>query len=248
MNNLKLIFRNMPVSEEYILNTLRQNNQVDKLIETLIIDEELKDIQVAKEKADELLGKFREENNITGEKEYREFLDENYLNESLLVKALTKTSKIMIYREERWGPTVETLYLKHKEEYDLATFHILKTKNADVMQEIYFRLKDGETDWSGLSMLFSNGKDKTMSLQKDKSIKIINKRLWSELKKNGKNKITKPFNIGNEVIVAQLLELKTSSLDDNIRSDLLRKEFDSWLKQTCNKAKKEIYFQTKGAS
>ena len=55
MNNLKLMFKNIPVSEEYILNTLRQNNQVDKLIETLIIDEELKDIEVAKEKVDELL-------------------------------------------------------------------------------------------------------------------------------------------------------------------------------------------------
>ena len=115
------------------------------------------------------------------------------------------------------------------------------------MQEIYFRLKDGETDWSGLSMLFSNGKDKTMSLQKNKSINIINKQLWSEMKKVGKDKITKPFRIGNEVTVAQLLELKTSSLDDNIRSDLLRKEFDSWLKRTCNRAK-EIYFQTQGAS
>lgn len=248
MNNLKLIFKNMPVSEEYILNTLRENNQIDKLIETLIIDEELKDIEVNNEKADQLLGKFREENNITEEKEYREFLDENYLNESLLVKALTKPSKIMSYREERWGPTVETLYLKHKEEYDLATFHILKAKNADVMQEIYFRLKDGETDWSGLSMLFSNGKDKMMSLQRNKSINIINKQLWDELKKVDKNRITKPFRIGNEVVIAELLELKTSSLDDNIRSDLLRKEFDSWLKQTCNRAKKEIYFQTQGAS
>ena len=45
-------------------------------------------------------------------------------------------------------------YLKHKEQFDLVTYWRLESSNQDLMQEIYFRLKDKEESWDSLARQF----------------------------------------------------------------------------------------------
>ena len=76
-------------------------------------------------------------------------ITKRHIDESLLIKILSRPLQVVQYREERWGPFAQSLYLQHKERFDMVTYQRLESSNADVMQEIYFRLKDGEESWDG---------------------------------------------------------------------------------------------------
>ena len=48
------------------------------------------------------------------------------------------------------------MYLSKKENYDLIKYNRLQSDNPDVMQEVYFRLKDGEETWENMIKQFKS--------------------------------------------------------------------------------------------
>ena len=87
-----------------------------------------------------------------------EFLTNNFLDEALFRQILSRPSKILEFRDERWGTRINSIYLKHKNRYDLVTYKCLQHNNYDVMQEAFFRLKDHEESWE---RMFNQFEEKT---------------------------------------------------------------------------------------
>ena len=150
----EFLINDQKVSSTKILEIIRKNGQILSIIRDLIIDSELSIIELKPELEEELIKKFREDNKLTSEDEYHEYLNSRHLDEALLKQMVTRPNRIVQYREERWGPRAKSLYLQHKDNYDLVTYFRLQCNNSDVMQEVYFRIKDKEESWESLNMQF----------------------------------------------------------------------------------------------
>ena len=84
---------------------------------------------------------FKKANNIQSEDDLKRFTITNYVNIEICSDLAERNVKIEKFREEKWGPQVNSLYLQNKDEFDYVVYHELKSAKTNTLQEIYFRIK-----------------------------------------------------------------------------------------------------------
>lgn len=218
-----------------LINLLRRCGQLPNLMREWILDEALTDIALEEGEEDQLITELREGNGLTSDEAYAAFLQQRQLNESLLRQSLSRPHKVVRYREERWGPRANSLYLQHKDRYDRISYRRLQSSDADVMQEVYFRLKDREESWESLARQFQPGNPDANALEGPVAVANVEAELLAELHRAGPNRLLKPLQLGDQVIVAQLEQVLPAEFNDELRTQLLRDAFDDWLAEECSR-------------
>lgn len=219
----------VPISE--VLEVLCLTKQIPALIRELALNHALADVHLPQEREDELLSKFRRAQQLDSEESFLDFLQKNHLNETWLRRSLSRPERVVRFREERWGPRANSLYLKHKDRYDLITYRRLQSNNADVMQEVYFRLKDREETWESLARQFPGAKPAANAQVGPIPVNKVEPVLLDMLRKTGPGIIIRPLRIGNNTVVAELEQLEASRFDNELRTQILRDEFETWLEE-----------------
>ena len=159
-NNKKLAFwlDDQPVSCEEVMAVLRKDRKLPALVRELVLEQALNSVNLPATAENEMLIDFRQHQKLENDEEFLHFLQKAHLDEKLLKEMICRPQKVVQYREERWGPRANSLYLKHKDRYDKFTYRRLQTNNPDLMQEVYFRLKDNEDTWESLARQFPGAK------------------------------------------------------------------------------------------
>ena len=107
------------------------------------------------------------------------------------------------------------------------------------MQEVFFRLKDKEDSWDTLARQFprSQADARQVSIPCG-SIEIP---LLGALRQAGPGVVIKPIRLNsNTVAVAELESIEASRFDDELRTLILRQEFESWLQEECSRMLKKL--------
>jgi parvulin-like peptidyl-prolyl isomerase len=179
---------------------------------------------------------------LENEESYVAFLQQRQLNEDLLLQTLTRPHKVVMYREERWGPRANSLYLQSKERYDSIRYRRLEATDADVMQEVYFRLKSGEESWEALARQFNPGNPDATGLVGPVAVNQVEPELLEKLREAGEGKLLLPLQLGTNTVVAQLEEILPSEFNEELRTLLLRDAFDQWLAEECSRTINKLTF------
>ena len=231
-----------PITAEACLNALRRNGQIKFLIRELLIEEALETITLNKERATELVEEFKRRKGLSDRNKYEEFLKQNLISEELHIEHILRPSMLAELREERWGPRANSLYLKHKERYDLVKYRLLRSKDENMMQEAYFRLKEGEQSWENLYQELKTGGVEEPLTVGPVQVSKIDPVLLKLLRDTGIGRLTKPTRLKDQIIIGELIENKSSVLDDSIREKLLSDECRNWLDQECSKALEKLRY------
>ena len=231
-----------PVSCAELTNLLRRNGQLNNLLQEWILDCSLRDIEITPEDEASFLGDFREQQNLLSDEAFSSFLQQRFLSEELLLQTLARPHKVVKYREERWGPRVNSLYLQRKERYDLIRYRRLEAANADVMQEVYFRLKDGEESWESLAQQIQPSNPNATSLVGPVPVGDVEDNLLLQLREAGEGKLLRPLQLGANTVVAQLEEVIPTEFNAELRTLLLREAFEEWLAEECSRMLQKVRF------
>ena len=198
------------------------------------MDRNLGQVKLAEGREDELIREFRLQQKLESDEAFSDFLQKSHITEPLLKQTLSRPHRVVQFREERWGPRANSLYLKHKDRYDRISYRRLQTSNADVMQEIFFRLKDKEDSWEALARQFPGAPANADARQKAIPATQIEAPLLAAMRKAGPGVVIRPLRLNaNTVVVAELERIEASRFDDELRAAILREEFDSWLQEEC---------------
>ena len=115
---------NEEIESDAVMSTLRKTGYIKNIVKELILEKILSDQEVNPLEAKKILDNYKIEQNLDTEEKYISFLEEKLINEELLIEMLLRPTKIIRYREERWGQRANSLYLKYKDDYDLVTQYI----------------------------------------------------------------------------------------------------------------------------
>ena len=231
-----------PISADQLLNLLRSNGQLKSLLQEWILEDALKDTHLPEHEEQLLLADFRNQQRLDTEEAFVNFLESRMLTKQLLLRTLTRPHKVVLYREERWGPRVNSIYLQRKERYDRIRYYRLQANNADVMQEVYFRLKDREESWDSLARQLSPGDQSATGLIGPAAVSTIEPELLQQLRGAGEGKLLKPMQLGGATVVAQLEEVLPSEFNEELRTQLLRESFEEWLSEECSRMIQKVRF------
>lgn len=230
------------VDSKKLLDTLRRQGHMASLVQELVLEKELETVNLGLEEEQRLLKEFRSTKNLEDSDSYLDFLNRSQLDETLLLQSLSRPYKVVRYREQRWGHCTNTLYLKNKERYDRIVYRCLEAIDADVMQEVFFRLKDREDSWENLACQFPGAKPDANARQGPVLAADIEPKLLQALRYAGPGRVIKPLSLGTKIVVAELESLKASHLDSELRTRILREEFNSWLKKECARVLRKLRY------
>lgn len=225
-----------PVSTAEVMAVLRKESKLPELVRNLVLERTLSQVKLPEGREDELVQNFRQQKQMDSDESFSEFLRKNYLTCSLFKESLSRPERVVQFREERWGPRAESLYLKDKDRYDKITYKRLQLANADVMQEVFFRLKDKEDSWETMASQFPGAQANADARQVSIPVSKVEAPLLAALRKAGPGVVIRPVRLNtNTVVVAELESIEASHFDTELRNLILRQEFDSWLKEECSK-------------
>lgn len=237
-----LLLDEQPINASAVLSVLRRQGQITNLVRELILDQALAEVELTAEEQAELLKAFRVEQKLESEEAYLAFLQNRHLSEDLLSQMVTRPQRVVRYREERWGPRANSLYLKHKERYDLVTYRRLQCGNADVMQEVFFRLKDREESWESLTQQFSGGNPSFTALVGPIAVGGLEEPVLNAMRQMGAGKVCRPIGLGDQVVVVELEKFEPSEFNEELRTRILREEFETWLHEECSKMLSKVSY------
>ncbi len=238
MTNTKpaLWLDDQPVSAAEVMAVLCKENKLNELVSNLVLDRTLSQVKLAQGQEEELVNDFRKQHQLEGDEAFTDFLQKNHITEPLLKQNLSRPHRVVQYREERWGPRANSLYLKHKDHYDRINYRRLQSGNADVMQEVFFRLKDNEDSWETLARQFPGAQPDADARQNSIPAAQMEAPLLAALLKAGPGTVIRPLRVNaNTVVVAELESISPSRFDEELRTLILKREFDSWLEEECRR-------------
>jgi len=241
-SNTTLWLDDQPISEKSLMDVLRRTDQISSLVKELVMDQTLSEVKLDPGRETELLNEFRENRKLESEEAFKTFLSNNQLTEQLLLHNLTRPYKEGLYREERWGPRANSLYLKHKDRYDLVTFRRLESNNADVMQEVFFRLKDREDSWETMARQFPDAKPDADARVGPIPARQLNPPILEALRRSSPGTILRPICLREKVVVVALEQFEACSFDDELRTRIIKEEFDAWLQEECSRMLSKLRF------
>ena len=219
------------VTEEELLKAVRKTGMLKELIKEIHLERTLCRIKINEDTVEDLVKEFREKNELNDEQRFKNHLNRLYIDEKIFKEMITRPSKVVRYRNERWGDHVKSLYLKNKEAYDRITYKRVQSNNMNLMQEVYFRLKDKEETWESILSQFPASQGKN-GILKDVPAENIEEKLLLQMKNAGKENVTFPININGQIIISELIETKSSTFDENLKTKILNKEFNAWIEET----------------
>ena len=226
-----------------LTDVLRRNNQVLPIARELILDSELSEIVLTDNKVVSLLQKYREENDILDHSKFSAHLKANYLDEESLQRILERAEKVSVFKEEMWGPRAHSLYLQNKEKYDSISFYLLSSPSKDVIQEIYFRVKDGEETWTTMASQLSSPAQSINPKIGPVAVNSVPDIIVRTMRQHGKFTITSPIRHGNSYYIAELLEIQAAGFDSILREKILNQQLQLWLDNACADLANNITFE-----
>ena len=235
MSSPVLLLDDQPITADQLLGLLRRQGQIPSLVRELVLDQALATVELNPEDEEQQLQAFRAQRQLETEEAFVGFLQASQLDETLLLQMVTRPERVVRYREERWGPRANSLYLKHKERYDLVTYRRLQCGNADVMQEVFFRLKDREESWESLAQQFAGGDPNATCRVGPVPVGSLEEPVLSALRQNGPGRVCRPISLGDQVVVTELEAFQPSEFNEELRTRILREEFETWLQEECSK-------------
>lgn len=230
-SNTTLWLDDKPISSQSVMDVLRRTGYTSILVKELVLDQTVSEVSLEPGQEKELLKEFREQQKLESDEAFQTFLGNKHLTTELLIQMLGRPCKVIRYRNERWGPRANSLYLKHKDRYDLVTYRRLQACNSDVMQEVFFRLKDREDSWETMARQFPGTKpDARIG---PIPVSQVEQPILEALRRSSPGTVLRPICLKDQVLVIELERFEASNFDDELREHILRQEFENWLNEEC---------------
>ena len=224
------------------VNYLRSSGYIVDYVESLLLDVLLKSIVLEADHENTVWVEYLNQNKLYSDDLLQAFIDSHYMSIQILKEKVMRPHKLIRFRELMFGNLVNSLYLNRKSEFDIIAFNMLRCRNSHVMQEIYFRLKDGEETWAAICRQLNPDNPNVNPLHGPAYKGQFSPQLITHLSQFDIGQLSTPQQIGGWSVVTRVEKVIPSKLDDKISSVLLRDHFEAWFSEQKGRALKTVRF------
>jgi len=154
----------------------------------------------------------------------------NLLSEQQILRFAVSDTLMLKWAELQWFNRLESLYLERKGELDQVSFSLIRTKNAHLATELYYRLKSDNIPFEQLSWQFGEGPERNNAgffpLTRVSNLPEGVPMLLSKLNIGN---ILKPNRVGKWYVIIKLHHSKEACFDNETKKYLLKSELEAWV-------------------
>lgn len=152
------------------------------------------------------------------------------LTDALLHRKLQVAPGCRRWARRQWGHRLQSLFLERKQELDRASCRLLRVADKHLCQELYHRIKAGETSFEEVARKFGEGPEREQGglipLQPMARLPLNLGAVLPRLKEGG---LTPPQRLGEQFALVQLVSREPASLDASSEESLLATELENWM-------------------
>lgn len=212
-----------------LVTKLRKYRLLPQLVQEFIIDLATADIACDPHKAMEL---FCSKRGIFSDEQRQAWCQQQSYSPEEMLAAAIRERQVELYQEKTWGPQIESYFLERKSNLDKVTYSLIRTKDASLAQELYFRLNDDGASFAELASQYSEGQEaKTGGLVGPVELDVPHPVLGRMLTVSKPNQLWSPTQIGEWLVITRLEQFEPAKFDEGMRRRLLTEKFQTWLKE-----------------
>lgn len=201
-----------------------------QLYRFLIIDQAIVSIELTPEEKTSAKEQFYEKHHLKTPTEYTAWLKHYNMTEEQLEALATRELKIEKFKLATWGSRLESHFLNYKSQLDKVIYSLIRTVDAEVAQELYFRIKAGEQTFSECAKEYSQGAEaQTGGMIGPVPISQPHAVIAQKLAISQPGQLWPPMRLENWVVIVRLEKLIPAQLNDVTSAALLNHLFEQWL-------------------
>ncbi|MGK7933262.1 MAG: peptidylprolyl isomerase [Microcystaceae cyanobacterium] len=218
------------IQDQDLYPLLAKYRLLPQLAKELIIEEAIAEIDCSPEEMASTRKQLYQQLQITNEAQLQVWLEQNGMTSEHLDQLAVRELKIEKFKEEKWKDQLNNYFHQCKKQLDKVVYSLIRTKDAGIAQELYFRIQEGEADFSILAREYSEGAEaQTGGLVGPVELKVPHPQIGQMLFNSKPGQLSPPTRIGEWWIVIRLEKYISAQLDDINRKRLLNDLFQGWL-------------------
>ncbi|MEA5510746.1 peptidylprolyl isomerase [Crocosphaera sp. UHCC 0190] len=218
------------ISDHNLYRLLAQYRLLPQLAKEIIIDQAIADITCTPEETAQAKQQFYQKNQLTNEAQLKAWLDHHGMTPQQLEVISVRDLKIEKFKQLTWSDKLDPYFVKCKGQLDRVVYSLIRTKDAGIAQELYFRIQEGENTFTELARQYSEGSEaQTGGLIGPVELNVPHPRISQILSASRPGQLSPPTRVGDWWIILRLEKYMSAQLDEATRQRLINELFQAWL-------------------
>jgi parvulin-like peptidyl-prolyl isomerase len=220
------------IPAEQLPGLLAKYRLVPQLAREMIIDSAIAKYKVDDEEQMEAFKRFYQQNQLNTDSELEQWLQQQQLTREGLAALIGRELRLQKFKADKWSVPVESHFVQRKAQMDQVVFSMIRVKDVDVAEEIYFRILSEEETFMDLAPRYSDGIEaKTKGISGPVELGKLDPAMANALATAKPGEVISPFSISSWWVVIQLETIIPVELDDNTRGRLTEELFNIWINE-----------------
>lgn len=169
---------------------------------------------------------------LEGSQQLERWCDQHGIALTSLQKLASFPIRLQLATEQIWADAVPARFLERRSSLDQVTLSLLRFDDADLAQELYFQLCDGDTVFAQLIECYGNQPGQpARGLVGPVALDQLHPLLARAAERYGPGVLIPPLEINGQVHLIRVEALKKASLDEPMRQRLLLELRQQWLQE-----------------
>jgi parvulin-like peptidyl-prolyl isomerase len=224
------------LNAEQVFPLISKYRLLPQLAREILIDESIQTYEITE--AEYLAGceRFYQQQQFTSDRDLELWLQQQRLKQTDLKALIERELRSQKFKADKWKTQVESYFCQRKSQIDRVVFSMIRVKEIDVAEEIYFRLVTEEASFVELSPRYSAGIEaKTKGISGPVELGKLDPILANALITLQPLEILTPTHIGGWWVVVQLETIIPAQLDEEMRLILTEELFNQWVCEEVQK-------------
>jgi parvulin-like peptidyl-prolyl isomerase len=228
---------NRKIQASEIIPLLANYQLLPQLLRELIIDEAIAPIECNPEEVAQAKQRFYAERQLTQAADIQTWMVQQGLSSEQLDNIISRKLKLEKFKQVRWGNKLESYFFQLKGKLDKVIYSLLRTQDAGLAQELYFRLQAKEQPFADVAQKYSQGPEaQTGGLVGPVELNTLHPAMVQLLTNSQPGQISPPVRIAEWLVIVRVEKFIPAQLDDPMKTRLLNELFEDWLKEQQQQA------------
>lgn len=220
------------LSVEQTNRLLRQHGLGRALATAMVHDSVAATVPLTAEEEHPLIRAALEPEGVNGDDALLAWLDRQRWSFDDLRQWATLPERLRRWQTWRFAAEVEIHFLERKADLDQVSYSLLRVSDADLAEELYFRIKEDGVDFSELVQEFSEGSEKaSRGLIGPVAVSAGHPELARRLRISSPGQLWPPFEVAGTWLLIRLEQHWPVQLDDDMSARMVSELFELWVNE-----------------
>lgn len=169
---------------------------------------------------------------LCGDTHYQIWLQQQGVTSEQLEAWIDRELLIRKFQHQQWGKRLHSYFLERKHQIDRVVCSLIYLRSPEVAQELYFRIAEGEQDFTAVARAYSEGAEAEQGGTLGPiELGELHPKLARMFYGGYEGQLWEPTELNEWIVIARLDRILPVHLDDSMQQILLNELLETWVQE-----------------